>query len=495
MVNSVRLHDILRSKAALSPKLYRQVHLQSERHKSVRDFLTGIPMKGHEVGSGAYIRRSPKGFVRTKALQPESFTPQLIGDAVVPILPSSFRDMELSAGDMIMSKDSNVGAVAILDQDYPDHMLSGGLLRLPVEEHKTYLFAFFKHRLFHDQLVNLVPPGATIHHAKDFYLDCDVPLPAIADEGDVFSCVDVLVQMVVRRESQIRQNERLIRDMIETELASNQRFDALVKAHPRIAEVSKTGRLDAGFYRSKHGYGQFMVANYRNGSGTVEDWGFRISRGQNLQVSAIGQSIYADTPKEGYYTLVRPTNFSDYGTVTRFEYLGNPRNLSCIADGDIVFSAEGSIGKCVLFVDSKEKLITNIHGIILRRVNQSKKDSAFLSCFLRYLRYTGVLDQISVGGQGGSLGEKYWADVRIPFFPSEVRNQIASIYYQAEGRQAGASIPFDEWLKQDGERVVKTDTLRLQKQLQELKGRITQIIDSIAIGEAPETDLSFVYGY
>ena len=301
--------------------------------------------------------------------------------------------------------------------------------------------------------------------------------------------------MVVRREYQIRENEKIILEMIEAELTNNQGFGVFTNSHPRINEVSTTGRLDAGFYSLEHRRRQFMVANYSNGSGTVEEWGVKLSRGQNLQVSAIGQSIYTDTPRANYYTLARPTNFSDHGTVTRFEYLGNPRSLSCIKDGDIVFSAEGSIGKCVLFVDSNEKLITNIHGIILRGDTPSREESAFLGCFLRYLRHTGLLDHLSVGGQSGSLGEKYWAEIRVPFFPSEVRKQIASIYYQAESRQARSSLPLEEWLKQDGERVARTDTLRLQKQVRELKVKITKFFDSIANGEHPDTDLSFIYSY
>ena len=154
---AVRIQDILNAKASLSPRRYQQVHIQTKRRKYVRDFLDGDPIKGQEVGSGAYIHSSPKTFVRTKALQLDSFIPQLIGDAVVPILPASFRSMSLSSGDLLISKDSNVGAAAMLDQDYPDHMLAAGLLKLPVKETKAYLFAFLKHKLFHDQLDHMVP--------------------------------------------------------------------------------------------------------------------------------------------------------------------------------------------------------------------------------------------------------------------------------------------------------------------------------------------------
>ena len=492
---AVRIQDILTAKASLSPQRYQRVYFQAKRRKSVRDFLDGKPIKGQEVGSGAYVHRSPKAFVRTKALQPDSFIPQLTGDAIVSILPSSFRSMSLSSGDLIISKDSNVGAVAILDQDYPAHMLSAGLLKLPVNENKSYLFAFLKHELFHNQLAHMVPRGATLRHAKELYLDCEVPLPEPSDEGDVFFYIDSLVQMVIRRERQIRENETEIYSLIEAELTNNQGPDRFKYSNPLIGEISKVGRLDARFYSVDYKRKQFMIANYKNGSGTVEDWGFKLDRGQNLQVSAIGKSIYTSKPKVNYYTLIRPTNLSDYGTVARYEYLGNPRNLSCITDGDIIFSAEGSIGKCMMFVNSSERLVTNIHGIVLSKENYDKEESAFVSCFLRYLRHIGFLDHVSVGGQGGSLAQRYWSEVCIPFFPAEARSRIAKIYYRAENGPVVPQSSMDNWLKQDSERVSGTDTLHLQTQIRELKTKIAETIDSIANGISPSTNLTFVYGY
>ena len=492
--NAVRIEDILKSNASLSPQRYQRLRLQAKRRKFVRDFLDGEPIRGKEVGSSAYIYRSPKTFARTKALQWDTYIPQFTGDAVVPILPSSFKSTPLLRGDLLLSKDSNVGAAALLDQDYPDHMLSGGLVKLPVKENKSFLFAFLKHDLFYSQLHSMVPKGATIRHAGSLYLNCEVPLPSPSDEGDVFLLVDILVQMVVRRERQIRQNEERIHSLIEAELTRNQRPARFRYSNPSIREISEAGRLDAGFYGVGYKLKQFMIANYKNGSGTLGDWGFQLGRGQNLQVSAIGKSIYSDVPRADYYTLIRPTNLSDHGTVTRYEYLGNPRSLSCIADGDIIFSAEGSIGKCVMFPGSPERLVTNIHGMVLRKENGDEYESAFVCCFLRYLRRIGLLDHLSVGGQGGSLAEN-WSEIRIPCFPAEVRKSIAEIYYQPRREPVGATPSIDEWLSQESSRVAGTDTLRLQTQVWELKARISDTMDSIADERQPSTDMTFIRGF
>ena len=79
--------------------------------------------------------------------------------------------MGLKKGDLIISKDSNIGEIIILDKDYPDIMLSGALYKLPVkEEFKYYLLAFVKHDIFREQLDFMVPSGATIRHAKTMFL-------------------------------------------------------------------------------------------------------------------------------------------------------------------------------------------------------------------------------------------------------------------------------------------------------------------------------------
>lgn len=112
-----------------------------------------------------------------------------------------------------------------------------------------------------------------------------------------------------------------------------------------------------------------------------------MKRGSSLAVCQIGKSIYLDNFKKKFYTLIRPTNFSEFGTVEKFEYFGNPKKLTLLNTGDVVFSAEGTIGKCILFDNPKEKWITNYHGMILSKKDYKIKESAFITCFLRFLRH------------------------------------------------------------------------------------------------------------
>ena len=99
---------------------------------------------GVEVGSLNYIGQSTHYFVRTKALQSHSFLPEITTETALPIIPNSFVKMNLKQGDLLISKDSNIGEVVILDKDYPNFMLSGAIYKLPVVEKKYYLLALVK---------------------------------------------------------------------------------------------------------------------------------------------------------------------------------------------------------------------------------------------------------------------------------------------------------------------------------------------------------------
>jgi len=73
-------------------------------------------------------------------------------------------------------------------------------------------------------------------------------------------------------------------------------------------------------------------------------------------------------PRKNFYRLVAPTDLSEFRTSRRFRYLGNPRKLSVLKKGDVVFGAEGfGKGRTLIVIDELSKTITNIHGVIFSR--------------------------------------------------------------------------------------------------------------------------------
>jgi len=117
---------------------------------------------GQEVGSNNYVDFSQYMFIKTKALQAKSFLIDDGKETIQKISPNYFVNMNLKKGDILMSKDSNVGEAVILDKDYPDTMLCGGIYRLPITKNKYYILAFIKSSIFRKQIDFLVPKSRYI---------------------------------------------------------------------------------------------------------------------------------------------------------------------------------------------------------------------------------------------------------------------------------------------------------------------------------------------
>lgn len=337
--------------------------------------------------------------------------------------------MNLKAGDLIISKDSNIGEIVILDKDYPNVMLSGALYKLPVSQYKYYLLAMMKHDIFREQLDFIVPKGATIRHAKTLFLDCKIPMPN--DNADnVIQFIENLTRAIVNKQRLIKERHQSILALIEKELLDNQKDNTFSFSLPTIKEIESVGRLDTNLYRANFKKLVFIIKNYAKGFKTIQELGFSLSRGQNLQISNIGNSIYSKKKHKNFYTLILPKFISKYGTVDSIEYLGNSKCLKTLKKGDLIFGAEGfEKGRSIVIIEEQEKVITNIHGITIQQEEHNANKAIYVKCILDYFRNKGVIDLYAVGGNGGSLAQKYWDIIPFPNFSTEKQQEIAKLYH------------------------------------------------------------------
>ena len=155
---------------------------------------------GIEVGSINYIKKSEKIFMKAKALQAYNYLPVINAETAEFIKPNCFVNMKLLAGDIILSKDSNIGETCILDKDYSNVMLSNALYKLPIKKNKLYIFSFMKSSYFKKQLDILSPRGATIRHAGKRFLDCYIPFP---NSTEVINFIECLTKSIIDIEKNI----------------------------------------------------------------------------------------------------------------------------------------------------------------------------------------------------------------------------------------------------------------------------------------------------
>ena len=142
---SISINAIEEKDFTLSSSQYMDLMMPNTTFKFVRDFLSRKLTRsdlGFEVGSINYIDRSPCYFLRTKALQSHTYLPEITPETAIPLLPNAFIKQNLKEGDLLISKDSNIGEIIILDQDYPSIMTSGAIYRLPINKYKHYLLAY-----------------------------------------------------------------------------------------------------------------------------------------------------------------------------------------------------------------------------------------------------------------------------------------------------------------------------------------------------------------
>lgn len=437
--NTISIRDVENKDYTLSSSQYKSLVMPNDKYKLVKDFLYR-PLShgdlGTEVGSLSYIEKSPCKFIRTKALQEHTYLLHFTNETVLPILPREFVKMNLKEGDLIISKDSNIGEIAVLDKDYPDHMLSGGIYKLPVrDEWRHYLLAFIKHDIFREQLDFMVPKGATIRHAKTKFLDCRIPLPK-RNSDNVIKYISILAKGIVNKEKTIRERHARILSVIHKELSDNQRSETFTYNMPKYNDLISKGRLDTGIYNKEYLQKQFLITNYKHGFKnflSLNDNQVNLSRGQNLQESNIGKSIYSENSHSGYYSLCLSKHYTKYQTLSRILYLGNPLKLKTIRKGEIIFSCRGDMGRSLIFCDDPGNTITNIDNIHIDFPGQPLFKTIYISQILAYLKECGIIRNISITGSGADSFTKYHFDMLlIPQFPEEKQKEISDLYYAGQ---------------------------------------------------------------
>lgn len=423
----VTIREVIREKS-FSTRNYKTISIKRESRATIAEFLqSGRPYnKGEEPGSNAYVNRSPIRFLRNSCIDRENFGYQ--PSKLIYLNPNyGFKNM-LNGMDVLLCKDANIGdACLFIDEDGLNTVASSGIVRLNFKEDhfKYYCLAFLKDEYFLRQLDFLTPKGATIRHAGERFLECHIPaLRSKEDWG--YSVFESLVQNLAYSEHVCRSKLASTEDVIAKELLVNK----VEFQFPDIGRIANEKRCDAGIYSPKV-YELFEnIRQYANGSATLAEYGFELQRGPNLAKRDLGRSIQSETYRANYHVLVYPSDISEGGYLLRTSYLGARNPVWYLKSGDILFAAEGTVGKTFVICDERYKFTTNFHGMIIHPANDrvEKEKSVFLGLFLNFLRARGILSLLAVGGQGGSFAVGYWDYLRIPLFSSDKVQALSQLY-------------------------------------------------------------------
>ena len=482
---SITLAELQHKAYCWSPAMYTRVVLPTSQTRPLKDLLDPVrPFdKGLEPGSMWYLDSSPFRFIRTKALQQETYLISPKGGAIVAINPRVFAGPCLSDGDILMSKDSNVGECAIVDGgNWASHMFSSGILRLHPTCDPYYLFAFLKHPLFKAQLTAMTARGSTIKHAKTLWLDCLIPFPRDPDPDRAIHYVATLTRAIIDKESTIRERSNAIHHIIDQELKSNQASKPFVFAHPTLHDLRDRGRLDAAIYGVEYRSKIWLLENYARGWTTPKADGFSITPGPSLEIKLLRTRIDSETYFPGYYALILPTNISEYGTMTKIPYLGTAKELPLLKEGDIVFGEAGfHKGRSIVLIKVPHKCTTNAHGLYARRTDHDLVKSIFFRCVFNWYRSEGLIDLMAVGGSGGHFSPEYFEYLKLPKFPHKKQLEIARLYHGSASPPPGSPTlqTFVQWHRTWNSRL---GIYELDRETKCLQDRLTQTQEDIIQG-------------
>lgn len=476
------INEIVDKNFTLSATQFKIFCIDNDNQVFVRDLLDrGLNSsdKGNDPGTEAYVDNSDYVFVKTKSLQKDTYLLDESKDAKQNISPKFFISSNLKKGDILISHDSNVGEIAILDKDYSNAMLCGGIYKLPITKNKYYFLAFAKSELFRQQIDFLVPRGATIRHGKKKFLECKIPFPKKNVENTI-EYVETLMKAILNKEISIRKKYNEFIEIIDNELKNNQKEKSYVYNLPTIKEIEKLDRMDSSLYSNKFKRKEFLLKNYRNGYSTITDLGFNFVRGNNLAVSCIGNSIYSNEYKNGFYTLILPKNLSKYGTLSKIEYLGNKSKMVKLQKGAIVFGAEGNKkGRSWVVLDDINETVTNFHGLTLYHDGNDFVKSIFIKEFLDYFRSKGMIDDYATGGNGGSLSIKYWSVIPFPNFPRDIEEKMTSKYYTNVEYNV-SSLDINSFIEYDNIFNEKNGIIDIDKSMKYLQDKLDKVIADIS---------------
>lgn len=474
------LADIVQNNYSLSATQYKSLQIKNKNIHPLSSFLDRELTQtdlGSEVGGECYIEHSPFRFIKTKALQEESYLLDITDESAPYVTPQNFKDMNLKAGDILISKDCNVGEAVILDKDYPNTMLCSGIYRLPITKNKYYVLAFIKSALFKQQIDFLVPKGSTIRHGKTKFLDCMIPLPNQNAE-ETIQYIELLVQAIINKEIEIKRKFQKAMQLIQEELEKHQAKNTFSYTFPTYNELMNTGRLDSGLYSRDFKEKEFLINNYLYGTASIQELDFEFVRGNNLAESVIGKSIYSDVPHDGFYVLVLPTNISRYGTISKKEYLGSKKRLLTLQKGSIIFGAEGTFRSTIFM--SEEKAITNFHGLTIHNKNNDIQKSIFVKLMLDYFREKNICRSCATGGNGGSLSKEYWKYLRFPNFPDEKEKEIVKMYANPDITFVASSCDMSTFSKYNANFDSMAGIYDLDIAIQYLKAKLNEATENIS---------------
>lgn len=477
---SVKISEILNKKNIISPSRFNKIILKNKNFNLLGNLINISKKSVNVLKNKGYYQYVEIGDINTS-------TGSVNYKNVRSIDISSPTVFQLEKGDILISTvRTYLGGIGFINKSNPNLVSTKALIilrDLKKSFSRYYLFGVLRSSFFIEQ-TNLILNASMYPRMEKGELDnIKIPFPTKKNHSNpkkVEQYVSVMIQNIINKEEQIKEKNKLIDEKIVKELKENQKENHFKFNYPKIWEIEKELRLDTGIYEKEFKEFENMIKNYKNGSKNLPELGFDITRGQNLQVSTIGESYYSEEKLNNkFYRLIFSSNISNYATIYGKRYLGNKRKLKTIKKGDIIFCSRGAqFGRVTVFPEDIQNSITNIDNMHISSESYDSNRNIFLAMFLNYFRKIGYLKKIAIFGNGSfSFTQYQFERLYFPNFSGEKQEEIAQVYYLKLDHSK--SLNFNNYLEEELKRNKKVGIFQLNSEIIKLRELIEEVIDRI----------------
>lgn len=442
--------------------------------------MPGSPLSAHvnamfngkELGTALYVTKSNNRFIRTG-----NITSKALVDCSEVEYCKPNTTPTLKGGEILIAEDGGgdgLGETCLYEKSsiFVDHLCNGALaLVIKDEDNKHYILGFLKSQYFKEYLDNNTPVASTLRHsngaAKDFVF------PLYDTNNPIHVLLSALTANLVDKERNIAARNTAIDSKITTLLGIGKH--GTIEAS-RDLLIKNDFRFSAALYSQEFLDIYQSILAYQHGCFPLLTR-YDSKRGQNLQISNVGQSYYSNKAKKGFYRLVTTMELSDLRTIATYRYLGNRKQLSIVPTGSIMLSADGTVGKSIFVVDSH--FISNIHQWVLTPKSASTPDHEriYVSCFFQWLRNKGYFEYIKDKANGGGIKEPHLKKfLNIPNIPTADQIQIAALYSNKVGKTANT---LADYLVNEKKRNAELGIWQLNMECFELRAKIEKLVQKI----------------
>ena len=356
---------------------------------------------------------------------------------------------------------------------------------------RFYLFGVLRSRFFIEQVNLILNASVYPRMEKDNFSELKIPFPTKNNSPEpkkIENLVSLITQNILDKEERIKLKNQRIDEQIEKELKENQKVGTFEFRLPRITDIKGETRIDSGLYKIQYKKEDFLISNYKGGYQNIFELGFDISRGQNLQITNIGLSLYSEENRNNFYTLVLSKYFGNR-IYERVSFLGSARKLKTIQKGDIIFSCRGEMGRSIIFPDQPKKMITNIDNVHISSKTRQLYEKIFLFVFLGYLKKVKILDSIACTGSGAPSFTQYqFEKLKIPNFIEAKQKEIVKEYYNPI--EKSSNLNFENYLEKEKARNAEAGIFQLNMELFSLREKLEDLVDKIVKEENIEIEFN-----